>query len=64
VPTGLLQTRWGRSVVGGCLFVVIKDMVRVYCRWRMAVSFRERKVLDYDRKRGKVEGIVPRWLGG
>ena len=64
VPTGLLQTRWGRTVVGGCLFVVIKDMVRVYCRWRMAVSFRERKVLDYDRKRGKVEGIVPRWLGG
>jgi len=63
VPTGLLQTRWGRSVVGGCLFVVVKDMVRVYCRWRMAVSFRERKVLDWDRKKGKLEGTVSSWAG-
>lgn len=54
VPTGLLQTKWGRSVVGGCLFVVVKDMVRVYCRWRMAVSFRERRIRDWDRKKGRL----------
>jgi len=54
VRTGLLQTKWGRSVVGGCLFVVVKDMVRVYCRWRMAVSFRERRVRDWDRKKGRL----------
>jgi len=54
LPTGLLQTRWGRSVVGGCLFVVLKDAVRVYCKWRMAVSYRTRRVLDFEGKRGSV----------
>lgn len=53
-PTGLLQTRWGRSIVGGCLFVVLKDAVRIYCRWRMAQAFRKRHVLDYDKKAGRV----------
>lgn len=48
--TGLLQTRWGRSVVGGCLFVVCKDAVRVYCRWRLAQAFRTRRVLDWEGK--------------
>lgn len=51
-PTGFLQTKWGRSILGGCLFVVLKDAMRIYCRWRMAVSFRERKIRDYDKKRG------------
>ena len=53
VPTGLLQTRWGRSIVGGCLFVVLKDAVRIYCRWRIAKSHRQRRVLDWDKKAGK-----------
>ena len=53
-PTGLLQTKWGRSIVGGCLFVVLKDAVRIYCRWRMAQAFRQRRVLNWDKKRGKV----------
>jgi len=53
-PTGLLQTRWGRSIVGGCLFVVLKDAVRIYCRWRMAQAFRRRHVLNYDKKTGRV----------
>jgi hypothetical protein len=30
---GLLQTRWGRSVVGGCMFVLLKDALVLYCRW-------------------------------
>jgi len=53
-PTGLLQTLWGRSVVGGCLFVVLKDALRVYGKWRMAQAFRTRRVLDWDRKKGRV----------
>ena len=53
MPSGILQTRWGRSIVGGCLFVVMKDAVRIYCRWRMAQSFRNRRVLDFDRKKGR-----------
>ena len=53
IPTGLLQTKWGRSIVGGCLFVVLKDAVRIYSRWRMAVSYRERRVKDYDKGKGE-----------
>ncbi|KAF2432354.1 hypothetical protein EJ08DRAFT_585700 [Tothia fuscella] len=56
-PTGLLQTVWGRSIVGGCTFVVLKDAVMLYVRWRMAQNHRMRKVVDYDR--GKPGRSVP-----
>ncbi|CAI7619196.1 unnamed protein product [Penicillium glandicola] len=46
---GLLQTRWGRSVVGGCMFVLLKDALVLYCRWKLAQTHRSRKVLNYDR---------------
>jgi hypothetical protein len=49
--TGLLQHRWGRSLVGGCLFVVAKDAVMLYVRWRMAQMHRNRRVLDYGGRR-------------
>lgn len=49
-PTGFLQTRWGRSLVGGCMFVGLKDMVLLYVRWKMAQNHRRRRVLDYDPK--------------
>ncbi|KAI9653810.1 MAG: hypothetical protein M1831_005677 [Alyxoria varia] len=52
-PNGLLQTRWGRSLVGGCLFVVVKDAVRIYCRWRMAQAFRQRRVMNWDKNQKK-----------
>lgn len=48
--TGLLQNKWGRSVVGGCLFVVVKDAVMLYVRWKMARQHQRRHVVDYDRK--------------
>ncbi|QGA12849.1 hypothetical protein EYB26_000494 [Talaromyces marneffei] len=51
---GLLQSRWGRSVVGGCLFVLLKDALVLYCRWRLAQTHRKRRVLDYDRQKKKV----------
>ncbi|OBT46003.1 hypothetical protein VE00_03728 [Pseudogymnoascus sp. WSF 3629] len=47
--TGLLQEKWGRSIVGGCLFVVLKDALTLYCKWRKAKHQGKRKVLDYDR---------------
>jgi hypothetical protein len=50
-PTGLLQQKWGRSLVGGCMFVVLKDAVMLYVRWRMATDHRMRRVLDYKGKR-------------
>ncbi|KAI9929138.1 hypothetical protein ASPWEDRAFT_36892 [Aspergillus wentii DTO 134E9] len=51
---GLLQTRWGRSVVGGCVFVLLKDALVLYCRWKLAQTHRKRKVLNYDRTKKQV----------
>ncbi|KAL2827034.1 hypothetical protein BDW59DRAFT_144577 [Aspergillus cavernicola] len=48
---GLLQTRWGRSVIGGCVFVLLKDVLVLYCRWKLAQTHRRRKVLNYDRSK-------------
>lgn len=53
---GLLQSRWGRSVVGGCLFVLLKDALVLYCRWKLAQTHRKRKVLNYDRVKKQVVG--------
>jgi hypothetical protein len=50
-PRGLLQEKWGRSLVGGCLFVVLKDAVMLYVRWRSARMHRERRVLDVKRSK-------------
>ncbi|KAF2725107.1 hypothetical protein K431DRAFT_119043 [Polychaeton citri CBS 116435] len=51
--TGLLQQKWGRSLVGGCMFVVAKDILLLYVRWRMAKLHRQRKVLDYRRSEAR-----------
>ncbi|GAM88080.1 hypothetical protein ANO11243_061110 [Dothideomycetidae sp. 11243] len=48
---GLLAKKWGRSIVGGCLFVVLKDAVMLYVKWKMAQQHRKRRVLDYEGKR-------------
>lgn len=50
---GLLKEKWGRTLVGGCLFVVLKDVVTLYCKWRKAKDFGKRKVLDYVGKKKK-----------
>lgn len=52
-PTGFLQARWGRSILGGCLFVGVKDAVMLYVRWRMAQNHRMRRVLDYNRAKDR-----------
>ena len=53
---GLLQTRWGRTVVGGCVFVLLKDALVLYCRWKLAQTHRRRRVLNYDRTKKQVVG--------
>lgn len=53
---GILQAKWGRSIVGGCLFVVLKDAVVLYARWKQAQIHRKRRVLDWDKGRGRREG--------
>jgi hypothetical protein len=52
--SGLLMEKWGRSLVGGCLFVVLKDVVTLYCKWKKARDFGKRRVLDW---RGKKKGV-------
>ncbi len=53
---GLLMEKWGRSLVGGCLFVVLKDVVTLYCKWKKARDFGKRRVLDWRGKRGNGQG--------
>lgn len=48
---GLLQEKWGRSMVGGALFIVLKDAVLLYCKWRKAKSQGMRRVVDFAGKR-------------
>ena len=43
---GLLQTRYGRTIVGGCLFVVLKDSLYLYFVYNMAQNHKRRKVLN------------------
>ncbi|KAF2271314.1 uncharacterized protein EI97DRAFT_408425 [Westerdykella ornata] len=52
-PTGFLQARWGRSILGGCLFVGIKDVIMLYVRWRMAQNHMKRVILDHDKSKSK-----------
>lgn len=48
--TGLLQSRWGRSLVGGLLFVVLKDALVFWTRWSMKEDHKQRKVLNHWEK--------------
>lgn len=48
---GLLATKWGRSLVGGLAFVAFKDMLVLYCRWRLAEGHKKRRVMNYDKNK-------------
>lgn len=61
---GLLQEKWGRTIVGGMIVVGIKDAVGLYVLWRRAKIEGQRKVLDHGagdgiRRRREVPGA--RW---
>lgn len=45
---GILQTRYGRTIVGGCLFVVLKDTLFLYSKYSMAQNHKQRRVLNFD----------------
>lgn len=48
--TSLLQERWGRSLVGGCLFVVLKDAFFLYVEYRRALNRPYRSIRSVDRR--------------
>ena len=58
-PAGLLQHRWGRSLVGGCLFVVLKDALRLYGKYRRVEVKKQRKVKNVERRRDKTSITAP-----
>lgn len=47
-PVGFLQSRFGRSVVGGCFFVVLKDTLLLYSKYRLAQDHKKRRIVDWD----------------
>ena len=50
---GFLQSRFGRSIAGGCLFIVLKDSLLLYVKYRTAQDHRKRRILDYDKKKAR-----------
>ena len=57
-PVGFLQSRFGRSVAGGCLFIVLKDSLLLYSKYRVAQTHKQRRILDYDASRARKETNV------
>ncbi|KAI1817910.1 hypothetical protein GGS20DRAFT_423060 [Poronia punctata] len=49
-PTGLLQERWGRSLIGGCLFVVLKDAFFLYIKYKKMMNRPYRKIKNSDKR--------------
>lgn len=47
---GLLQQTWGRSIVGGCMFIVMKDMFQLYVKYRRAAIHASRRVKEVPRQ--------------
>jgi hypothetical protein len=57
-PTGLLQKQWGRSLVGGCLFIVLKDMFLLYAKYRKVEVKKKRRVRNVKRRRPVADGTA------
>lgn len=51
--TGLLQEQWGRSLVGGAVFIVARDMVNLYTKHRRVEVRKHRKVRNVPRRRAQ-----------
>lgn len=52
-PVGFLQSRFGRTMVGGCLFIALKDTLTFYSKYRLAQDHKHRRILNYDPKKAK-----------
>ncbi|KJZ73301.1 hypothetical protein HIM_07305 [Hirsutella minnesotensis 3608] len=57
---GLLQQQWGRSLIGGCLFIILKDAVRVYSKSRRVAAMNTRRVKNVERRRRGRDGGASR----
>ncbi|EXF74191.1 hypothetical protein CFIO01_06785 [Colletotrichum fioriniae PJ7] len=59
IRTGLLQEQWGRNLVGGCMYVVIRDVFRLYTKYRLAKNKPLRKIRNVDRRRNQTSPTSP-----
>ncbi|KAI0376284.1 hypothetical protein F5Y04DRAFT_266825 [Hypomontagnella monticulosa] len=48
--TGILQERWGRSLVGGCLFVVLKDAFFLWVKYRRTMNRSSRRIKNAENR--------------
>lgn len=62
--TGLLQEQWGRSLVGGAVFIVARDMVNLYTKHRRVEVRKHRRVRNVPRRKGKGGGSSSRSRSG
>ncbi|KAK4655530.1 hypothetical protein QC762_303150 [Podospora pseudocomata] len=46
----ILQHQWGRSLVGGCLYVVLRDAWTLYVKWRRVQVKQNRRVKNVERR--------------
>lgn len=44
----LLQSRGGRSIIGGCIFVCAKDVVMLCCTWLSTQTDRKGKIFNFS----------------
>lgn len=51
--TGLLQEQWGRSLVGGMVFIVARDAVNLYTKHRRVEVRKHRRVRNVPRRKSK-----------
>ncbi|ROW14008.1 hypothetical protein VPNG_04159 [Cytospora leucostoma] len=51
--TGILQEQWGRSLVGGVVFVVARDMVNLYTKHRRVQVRKHRRVRNVPKRRSR-----------
>ncbi|CAN8102097.1 unnamed protein product [Discula destructiva] len=51
--TGLLQEQWGRSIVGGAMYIVARDMVNLYTKHRRVEVRKQRRVKNVPRRKAK-----------
>ncbi|KAL5615555.1 hypothetical protein BROUX41_005598 [Berkeleyomyces rouxiae] len=56
--TSFLQTQWGRSLVGGCLYIVLRDAFKLYVKYRKSLLQGHRRVRNV--RRAPVESALIR----
>jgi len=57
--TGLLQMRWGRSLLGACLYYVLRDAFSLFYKYRKVQVKINRRVKNVKRKAGEEHTAAP-----